>query len=234
MEKKYYRNNMSAFSVAEYWRLCRFNPLLFPLAIVLFKIFRMRGDVNMAQALIAEIERVPAEEVAPAAKSGLRNILAECEGEGLGVDCYYTTDIVSANISVGVLLLSPDKRISHQLIFGMPKETNVPTSCFFTCYSSCTDGTYVITTGGPQQLNSAPVFDVEYRTGKPVREIVERHRQRIATRRDVRSCSQEEMAKDIARINNLVLEHMIAEGKAVEMSIFEVTELKRKLGYFRS
>jgi len=233
MEKKYYRNVMSAVSVAEYWRLCKFNPLMFPLAIVLFKIFRMRGDVNMAQAYIDDIVRVPANEVPQLAQNGLRDILAECEREGLSVDCYYMTDIISSNTSIGVLLTSPDKRISNQIIFGMPKETNVPSVCFFTCYTSCTDGKYVITTGGQRQLNSAPCFDVEYRTGKAVREIMDRHRKRIEARTDLRSCTQDEMAKDIARINNLTLEHLVMEGKATEMSIFEVTELKRKLGYYR-
>ncbi len=233
MEKKYYRTVMSAVSVAEYWRLCQFNLLLFPLAILMFKIFRMRGDVNMAQAYIDDILRVPNEDVPLVVKNGVSDILAECQREGLSVDYFYRIDIISSDTAMGVVVLSPDRRFSCQIILTKSVDTNVPLICFFTCYSNCADGKILITTGGKKQLDSPPVFDVDYCTGKSVPEILARHRTRIEARTDLVAWTPEGIVKDIVRVNNLTLEDSIAKGKATEMSIFEVTELKRKLGYYR-
>lgn len=233
MEKKYYRTNMSGVTVREYWRMCKFNPIIFPIAIILFKIFRMRGEITMAQCYIENIIRLAPDEVPRDAELGVQAMVEECQREGIHLEYFYKLEMFTPDLGVGVVLSSPDPRFSCQILFSKSKEPSVPTICFFTCYSVRADGTYVITSGNRKQVDEPPGFDVEYKAGSSVRQILERHRARIGGHADLATWTPEMVIEEIVRLNNETLEDSIAKGKAVELSIFELTELKRKLGYYR-
>lgn len=230
MAKTYYTLVMSRLTFAEYWRFCKGKLPLFLVAIVMFKILRVRSQITFAQSRLDAIVRDEPDKIPERVQKNLAGILAECEREGLVPDFYYHIQELTGGYSVGVMLKSPDPRILAQILYAEPAQKNIPIVSVFGCASRCSNGKRLITSGRRKELEQPPLFETENHPGASVRVILDRHRKRVEARADVESLTPQEIPDELVRINNLTVENFIRLGKYREMSEAEVYALKRKLG----
>jgi hypothetical protein len=226
MRYTYYKFDASKLTLAELWRSCN-NVVEFLIATVCKGI-----GVNVAPAFgMARTDRLVrfACSALPAfARSRMEPLAEEAQSLGLVPAFCFTVPTVGALEGYSRSLRSKDGQIVMGIDYVRISMNNVANEkATFYFLSQLRDGSYLITSGSKREENAPANQDREHHPGRPMAEVLQRHRERLAEHAmTVQTIDDDEQLERLMfRYEREIMDYQIERGAFVALPENEVQRL---------
>ena len=178
-EIAYYRTDMRRLTYGELWRISP-HWLWFFIA-VLYKTLRFRLGAGFATADASLFRRVDSQQISAAAIRNLRPLDDQARKCGLRFDFTYVLPSLGPFEYFALAYHTTDgSTVVSCAFFRLWNRRTSTEQVHYSCFTRLSDDRVFITSGSRRQLNSPSHFVVEYLSGRPISNLIERHRARIA------------------------------------------------------
>ncbi len=227
MQYTYYRFDASKLTLAELWR-CSNNRLEFVIAAIC-KLF----GVNTAPPFgIANADRLV--RVAPAAvpEYARREVMAlseQAQTLGMTPGLCFTHPTVGAVRGYGWHMYGGDRATVMAISYvRIVANAAVQEKALYAFVSELQDGRYLITAGSKQEEDSPPNYEGEYLRGQPMKEVLQRHRERLRyeTATPVPVANEAQLERFVFEYERGSTDYQVERRLFVPMSIEEVERLR--------
>jgi hypothetical protein len=179
MQYPYYQFDASKLTLAELWRSCN-NVLEFFIA-VLCKLIGVNVAPAFGMARTDRLVRIAPGAVPPFAHSRMTPLVEEAEKLGMKSGFYFTIPAVGAVEGYSRPLHSGDGQISMAIdCVRLSVNAVINEKATFYFLTMLQDGRYLVTSGSKREENGPPNHQREYLRGRPMAEVLQRHRERLA------------------------------------------------------